>query len=132
MFKTGWLPGNYHLCSEQDFIDLPLDPIINSRFNKHTMLWEIIHCHLRHTSDSVMKATCFHKTLNSLPKHFPREKLKHHSQYAIQKIWKLPPKITTVDTNNRQPGELIHVYFSLYNVNSIRDFNSMPPVLCEK
>ena len=32
---------------------------------------------------------------------------------------KISPKGTNVDMNKIQPGELIHVYFSLYNVASI-------------
>ena len=32
------------------------------------------------------------------------------------------PKGTTVDTTNLQPGELIQIDFTFYNVNSIREF----------
>ena len=42
------------------------------------------------------------------------------------------PKVTTVDTNNLQPGELINVYFSFYNVTLIRGFNSIITAVCEK
>ena len=41
--------------SSQDIITLPMTPTINSSFNKHTMLWEIIHCHLLQPSDRVKK-----------------------------------------------------------------------------
>ena len=34
-------------------------------------------------------------------------------------------KVTTVDTSNLRPGELIHMDFSFYNVTSIRGFTSM-------
>ena len=42
------------------------------------------------------------------------------------------PKGTTVDTNNLQSGELIHMDFALFNVTSIRGFNYMPTIFCEK
>ena len=42
------------------------------------------------------------------------------------------PKGTTYDTNNLQPGELIHMDFALYNVNSIRGFTSVLTVVNAK
>ena len=42
------------------------------------------------------------------------------------------PKGKTVDTTNRQPGEIIHMNFAFYNVNSIRGFTSMITVVCSK
>ena len=42
------------------------------------------------------------------------------------------PKLTTVDTNNLQPEELIHLDFSLYILNSIHVFTSMITVSCAK
>ena len=42
------------------------------------------------------------------------------------------PKGTTFDTTNLQPGELIHVYFTFYNVTYIRGFTSMLTIFCER
>ena len=42
------------------------------------------------------------------------------------------PKLTTVDTNNLQPGELIHTDFAFYNVTSICGFTSMITFVCTK
>ena len=41
------------------------------------------------------------------------------------------PKVTTVDTSNLLPGELIQIEFSFYNVTSIHVFTSMLTVFCE-
>ena len=40
-------------------------------------------------------------------------------------------KVTTVDTNNLQKGELMHKDFALYNVIFIHVFTSMINVVCE-
>ena len=37
------------------------------------MSWEIIHLHLLHPSESVMKAMCLHQTLTGLPKKCPNK-----------------------------------------------------------
>ena len=50
-----------------------MNPIINISFNKHGMSWEIIHLRNLHPSESVMKAMCRHKTLDGLPKPFPKK-----------------------------------------------------------
>ena len=42
------------------------------------------------------------------------------------------PKYTIFDASNLQPGELIHIDFSFYNVNSIRGFTSVITVICAK
>ena len=42
------------------------------------------------------------------------------------------PRGTTVDTTNLQQGELLHVNFAFYNVNSIQVFSSVITVVCEK
>ena len=61
-----------HNASE-DIINLYMNPIINSYFNKHPMSWELIHFHLLHPSDSVMKAMCHHQTLYGILKHCPKK-----------------------------------------------------------
>ena len=43
-----------------------------------------------------------------------------------------PPKGKTVDTTNIQPGEIIHMDFSFFNVNSIQGFTSMLTAVYEK
>ena len=42
------------------------------------------------------------------------------------------PKVTTVDTNDLQPGELIHMDFVFYNVNYNNGFTSMINVVFTK
>ena len=39
-------------------------------------------------------------------------------------------KLKTVDTIRIQPGELIHMDFSFYNVTSVHGFTSMITVVC--
>ena len=41
------------------------------------------------------------------------------------------PRGTTIDTTKLQPGELIHIKFALYIVNSVRGFTAMLTALCE-
>ena len=43
-----------------------------------------------------------------------------------------PPKITTVDTTNLKPGELIQIDFDFYNVTSVCGFTSMLTIVCAK
>ena len=42
---------------------------------------------------------------------FLRKYTKHHAQYDTKKITTIN-KVTTVDTSNIQPGELVHMDFS--------------------
>ena len=37
---------------------------------------------------------------------------------------------TIVDTNNLQPGELLHLEFGFYNITSIRGFTKITTVVC--
>ena len=41
------------------------------------------------------------------------------------------PKGTTIDTINIQTGEIIHMDFAFYTMNSIQSFTSMLTVVCE-
>ena len=41
-------------------------------------------------------------------------------------------KVTTVNTTHPQPVEVIHMYFSLYNVTYVRGFTSMIIAVFEK
>ena len=59
--------------SDKDIITPPMNPIINSSFNKHTMSWELIHLRLIHPYDSVIKAMCCHQTLTGLPKYLSKK-----------------------------------------------------------
>ena len=116
--------------SGQEIITLPMTPIINSSFNKHPMPWELIHHHLLHPYDSVMKAMHRHQTLPGLPKHCPKKLKQSPCTICYTENMTTYPKGTTVGTNNLQPGELIHMDFYFYSVNSIRGFNSMLTVVC--
>ena len=41
-------------------------------------------------------------------------------------------KVTTVDTTNLQPGDLIHMEVAFFNVNFIHGFTSMITGACAK
>ena len=45
---------------------------------------------------------------------------------------KVFPKVTTVDTTKLQPGEHIHMEFSLYNVTYIQSSTSIFTVVCAR
>ena len=45
---------------------------------------------------------------------------------------KTSPKGTIVDKNSLQPGELIHMDFTFYNMTSIHGFTSMLTVVCKE
>ena len=55
--------------SSQDIINLPMNPIINSFFNKQSMSWELFHCRLLEPLEIFMKEMCRNQNLNGLPKH---------------------------------------------------------------
>ena len=103
--------------SSQDIITLPMTPIINSSFNKHPMSRELIHLHLLHPYDSVMKEICSHQTLEGPPKRC----LKKINKSSC-KIWYTAKMTTTnkgktVDISNLQTRELIHMDFAFYKRN---------------
>ena len=75
---------------------------------------------------------CRHKTLDGLAKHGTDKINKASCTICYTSKIKTPPKGTTVDTSNVQPGELIHMYFEFYNETSIRGFTSMLTVVCAK
>ena len=70
--------------SSEDIINLSMNPIINTSFNRHLMSWDIIHHRLLHPSESVMKTICCHQTLYGLPKVLLRKYAKDHEQYYTQ------------------------------------------------
>ena len=109
-----------------------MTPIINISFSKHPMSWEINHCHLLRPSDSVMKSMCHNQTLTGLSKNCPKKLNKVPCTMCYTAKTTTPTKGTTIDTNNIQPGELIHMDFDFYNVISIRGFTSMITVVCAK
>ena len=116
----------------QDTITLFMTPIINSYFNKHPISWEIIHCHILHPSESVMKAMWRLQTPTGLPKHCPNKLNQSPCTICYKANMTNLPKVTTVDTNNLQPGELFHIYYSFYNVTSIRVFTYVITVIYAK
>ena len=118
--------------SSKDIINLPMNPIINSYFNKHPMSWELIHCQLLHLSESIMKAMCRHQNLDVLPKHFPKKIHKAPCTICYTAKMTTINKGTTVDTSNLQQGEVVHMGFAFYNVTSIYVFTSMITVVYEK
>ena len=116
--------------SVQDFITLSMTPIINISFNKYTISWELIYRHIFHPHDSVMKAMLCYQTLTGLPKHYPKKLNQAPCTICYTGNMTNFSKGTTVDTTNLWPGEIIHIYFSFWNVTSIRGFTSMITVVC--
>ena len=115
-----------------------MTPIINSYFNKHPISWELIHLRILHLSDRVMKQMCRLQTLTGLPKHCPNKLNQKPCTICYTAKMTYLPKVTTVDTNNLQPGELIHMNFafcdvtSIHGLNSIHGLTSMVTVICER
>ena len=96
------------------------------------MSWEGIHRCLLHPSESVMKEMCHHQTLTRLPKHCPNKLNQAPCKICYTLNMKTFSKGTTVDTNNLQPGELINIYFDVYNVSYIRGLNFILTVVYSK
>ena len=115
---------------EQDMVTLSMTPIINISFNKNTMSRELINQRILHTPNSVIKEMFCHKILTGLPKKIPKKINQAPFTICYTANMTIPPKVTTVDTTNLQPVELIHVYFTLYNVTSVRGFTSMITLVC--
>ena len=116
---------------DQDIITVLMNPIINSSFSLHRILWELIHIRLLQPSHNVMKAMFHHQTLTGLPKQYPKKLKQSPCTICYTSNMTASPKVSTVDTNNLQPGEHIHMDFSFCNVTSIRGFTSMITVVCE-
>ena len=117
--------------SIQYTINLSVNPIINISFNKYPMSWDIIHRRLIYPSDSIMKAMCRHQNIYRLPKHCPNKI--HKSPCTICYISNISTinKVTTVNTSNLHPGDLINMEFAFYKVTSIHGFTSIFTVVCE-
>ena len=98
--------------SSQDIITLPMNSIINSYLNRQPTSWELIHHHLLHPYDSVMKAMCHHQTLDGLTKQFPKKIYKAPCKICYTAKMTTINKGPTVDTSNLHPGELILIYFA--------------------
>ena len=88
--------------SSKEIINLPMNPIINSYFNKHPMSWELIRRHLLHPSESVMKSMYHHQSLDGLPKQIPRKIHKVPFKFCYKAETKNINKGATVDTSNLQ------------------------------
>ena len=118
--------------SIQNIITMPMNPIINISFSKHSISWDLIHHRILRPSESVMKEMCHNKTLDGLQKNCTNKI--HTSTCTISYTAKTTTIIngTTVDTSNLQPGELVHIDFSFYNITSIRGFTSILKVVCAK
>ena len=105
--------------------------ITNISFNKHTISWELIHIILLNHSVSVMKSMYRHQIITVLPKHCPKKTNKPPQKICYKSNMMTFPKGTIFETTNRQPGELIHTEFELYNVTSTQGFISMLTIVCE-
>ena len=79
-----------------------------------------------------MKSMCRHKTITGLPKYCPNNLNQLICTICYTQNMTTFPKETTVHTTNLQPGELIHMYFSFWNLTSIHGFTSMLTVVCAK
>ena len=117
---------------ENDIITLPMDQIIYGSFKKNPMSWELIHRRLLNPYESVIKAMFRHQTLIGLIKHCPNNI--NEAPCTVYFIFKkeIFPIGATVDTTNLRSGELLHMDFVLYNVNSIHDLTSMLTMVCSK
>ena len=93
------------------------------------MSWELIHRHLLYPSDSDMKEICRTPNLTGLPKQFTKNLNQAPCKICYTEMMTTLSIGTTVDTNNLQPGELIHMDFSLYNMTSILVFTSIITVV---
>ena len=89
--------------SDQDIITLPITPIANSYYNKHSMTQELKNLCLLHRSDSVMKEMCHHQTLTGLPKYFPNKLNRVPCTMCYTENMTTSPKGTTVDITNLEP-----------------------------
>ena len=118
--------------SSMDTITLPMTRIIKSYFNKHSMSLELIHYFLLHPYESIMKLMFFHQMINGLPKHCLNKLNKSPCKICYTAKMTTPPKVTTVDTSNLQPGEIIHMNLKFYNVTTIPGLNSMLTVVFAK
>ena len=83
--------------SDQGIITLPMTPIINISFNKHSISWEIIHCCLIHRSGSAMKAMCHHQNLIDRPKYSYSKLNQASCTIFYTSKMKTFPKGTTID-----------------------------------
>ena len=81
-----------------------MTPIINSSFNKYPMSWELIHSHLLHYFDSVIKLMRHNHTLTGLPKHFPKNINQAPCATCYTENMTTLPKVKTVFRTNLQPG----------------------------
>ena len=79
-----------------------------------------------------MNAMCRHQNLTVLPKHWPKKLNQAPCTICYIEKMKSFPICKNVDTTNLQPGELIHMEFSFYNVTFIRGLTSMLPVVCAR
>ena len=79
-----------------------------------------------------MKAMCRHQNLYGLPKYCPNKIQKLPCTICYTEKMKTINKITTVNTSNRQPVELVNMEFAFHNVTSIHGFTSMITVVCAK
>ena len=115
---------------ENYIITLPVYSIINIVFNKHPISWELIHRWLLNTSDSVMKTMWHNKTITGIPKNFPNHINEAPCTVCVIAKITIFPKVKTVGTINLWQGELLHVYFALYNVASVRGLTSIINEVC--
>ena len=76
-----------------------MSKILNRYFNKHPISWELIHHHILHPSDSVIKCICLHQTPNGLPKHHAKKTNKIPCTICYTEKITTPPKVTTVYIN---------------------------------
>ena len=83
----GVLKFEQQIPSSQEIITLPMTPIINSSFNKHTM---------------PIKAMCLHKNLYGLPKYCPNKINKAPCKICYTSKMKTINKGTIVGTSNLQ------------------------------
>ena len=89
--------------TENDIINLPMDPIVNISSSKHPMSWELINCRLLLPNESVMKSMFLHKNITRPQKTPPIIPMNHHAQYVLhqERQFSLEAKLLTPLTFNK-------------------------------
>ena len=85
----------------------------------HPMSWEPSYHHIIHPSDIFIDTMFRNQALTGLTKH--RHKKINQVPHTINYTENITAfyKGRNIDTTNLQPGEFIHMYFSLYNMTCI-------------
>ena len=105
-----------------------IPPQLNHSFIKNDNPdWTIIHRRMDHTKDYLIEQMCKEKTMEGLPDRYkPKlQKYKERCPICAQATLDNVPWGITLNTDNLQLGQLIHMDFYFMNITSIRKFTSV-------